>query len=155
MYLYLIQHAQAKLKEEDPQRGITQKGERVTEQMADYFKRLKPRIRDIWHSGKLRARQTADIMASSIGLKEKLIEKAELAPMDDVFKIKEQLTAVEDNLMIVGHLPHLSRLSSLLLSGNQEAGLIRFINSAIVCLEREDRQWQLAWMVVPDNVIMK
>jgi phosphohistidine phosphatase len=155
MYLYLIRHAQAKPKEEDSQCGITQNGERVTEQMADYFKRLKPRVREIWHSGKLRAMQTADIMASSIGLKEKLIEKVGLAPMDDVLKIIEQLTAIEDNLMIVGHLPHLARLSSVLLSGDQEAGLIRFSNSAIVCLESEDRQWQLAWMVVPDNVIMK
>ena len=155
MYLYLIQHAQAKPKEEDPQRGITQNGKRVTEQMADYFKRFNPRVREIWHSGKLRARQTADIMASSTGLKEKPTEKAGLAPMDDVLKIKEQLTALEDNLMIVGHLPHLARLSSVLLSGDQEAGLIRFSNSAIVCLERQGRQWQLAWMVVPDNVIMK
>jgi len=155
MYLYLIQHAQAKPKEEDPQRGITQNGKGVTEKMADYFKRLKPGVREIWHSGKLRARQTANIMAGSIGLKEKLIEKAGLAPMDDVLKIKEQLTAIEDNLMVVGHLPHLARLSSVLLSGDQGAGLIRFSNSAIVCLECEGRQWQLAWMVVPDNVIMK
>ncbi len=155
MYLYLIQHAQSKPKEEDPQRGITQNGERVTEQMADYFKRLKPRIREIWHSDKLRARQTADIMANSIGLKEKLIEKPGLAPMAEVLKIKEQLMAIEDNIMVVGHLPHLARLSSVLLSGDQEAELIRFSNSAIVCLEREGRHWQLAWMVVPNNVIMK
>ena len=155
MYLYLIRHAQAKPNEEDPQHGITKNGERVTEQMADYFKRFKPRVREIWHSGKLRARQTADIMASSIGLKEKLIEKPGLAPMDNVLKIKEQLTALDDNLMIVGHLPHLARLSSVLLLGDQEAGLIHFVNSAIVCLEREGGQWQLAWMVGPDNVILK
>ena len=155
MYLYLMRHAQAKQKVEDPQCGITPKGEKATGQMADYFKKLQPRVREIWHSDKLRARQTADIMASRLGLREKLIEKPELSPMSDIFKIIEQLNPIENNLMIVGHLPHLARISSMLLSGDQEAEQIRFSNSAIVCLQREKQLWQLVWMVVPDNVIME
>ena len=52
--------------------------------------------------------------------------------------------------MLVGHLPFMSRLASLLLAGEPEAGVVRFQTSGIVCLSREQGEWSLSWAVTPE-----
>ena len=56
------------------------------------------------------------------------------------------------DLMLVGHLPFLSCLASLLLVGDPERSVIRFRNSGIVCLVREQGNWFLGWTVIPEIV---
>ncbi len=52
--------------------------------------------------------------------------------------------------MLVGHLPHLRRLASLLLVGDPEREIIRFRNGAIVCLVQGDGHWLLQWVLTPE-----
>jgi phosphohistidine phosphatase len=54
--------------------------------------------------------------------------------------------------MLVGHLPFLSRLTSLLLVGDRTKEIIRFRNAGIICLIREEDQWLLGWVMTPDLV---
>ncbi|MBI3989381.1 MAG: hypothetical protein HY347_07165 [candidate division NC10 bacterium] len=49
---------------------------------------------------------------------------------------KAVLEAAQEPLMLVGHLPHLSRLTSALLVGDPEREVIRFRMGAIVCLSK-------------------
>jgi phosphohistidine phosphatase len=52
--------------------------------------------------------------------------------------------------MLVGHLPHLSRLASLLLTGSADNAVINFKNSGFGCLERdEDNHWGITWILPP------
>ncbi len=151
MLLYLAQHARAKSKEEDPLRGITAPGRAETERMARYFSGLEPRIDQIWHSEKLRARETAEIFAEFLSASDRLQEKAFLAPLDDAALAEAALTkaaleGVAAALLIVGHMPHLSNLAAKLLG----AEVIRFRNSGIVALEQTGPVWQLIWMSTPD-----
>jgi phosphohistidine phosphatase len=54
------------------------------------------------------------------------------------------------NLMIVGHLPFLAYLTSLLVSGNDAADAIAFDAGAVACLCRSDPgRWQIEWMITP------
>jgi phosphohistidine phosphatase SixA len=47
----------------------------------------------------------------------------------------------------------MSRLASLLLAGDPEAGVVRFRMSGILCLNREDGEWSLMrWAVTPELV---
>jgi phosphohistidine phosphatase len=55
-------------------------------------------------------------------------------------------------LMLVGHLPHMARLASLLLTGNPNREVVRFRNATIVCLERVEDGWVLLWALGPDLV---
>ena len=166
MLLCLAQHALAKSKEEDPLRGITAHGRAETERMARYFSGLEPRIDQIWHSEKLRACETAEIFAKFISATDRLQEKAFLAPFDDVALVEEAVTkaALSEEavtkeavpkaafggaaaaLLIVGHMPHLSKLAAKLLGTE----VIRFRNSGIVALEQTGPDWQLVWMFTPD-----
>src|SRR2546422_235471 len=66
MRLYLVQHGAAKTEAEDPQRGITEEGRRAVERMADFLAALRLPLDRIEHSEKLRARQTAEILAARL-----------------------------------------------------------------------------------------
>ena len=116
MRLYLVQHGQAKTEEEDPERSLTVDGVdgvgRVARQAVDW---LGVRVDRVVHSGKTRARQTAEIWG---GLLDSEVEQADaLAPNDDSSTWVARLDAQAGDLMLVGHLPHLARLAGLLLTG--------------------------------------
>ncbi len=66
------------------------------------------------------------------------------------------LVTMPQPLMLVGHLPFLSRLASLLLVGDPERALVRFRMGGIVCLTGEPAGaggtggWMVAWMLIPE-----
>jgi phosphohistidine phosphatase len=72
-----------------------------------------------------------------------------MAPLDDPDSVADA-TASAAALMLVGHLPHLSRLASLLLVGTPEPEIVRFRMGGAVALERSEDGWRLAWFVTPD-----
>jgi len=74
-----------------------------------------------------------------------------LAPSDDPAITANFLNVYTDDIMIVGHLPHLERLASLLLTGNPDRRPVQFRNGGVVCLEKErNGVWSLVWAIVPD-----
>src|SRR4029453_1398632 len=91
------------------------------------------------HSGKTRARQTAEAWGGLLGAD---VEQSDtLAPNDNPGTWVERLDAEVDDLMLVGHLPHLGRLAGSLLSGDADHALIRFRPGGLVGLERTDDGW--------------
>jgi len=66
MLLYLVQHGEAKREEEDPARPLTDKGKSEVEKIASFIAKTGIHIERILHSGKLRALQTAEILASHL-----------------------------------------------------------------------------------------
>ncbi len=55
--------------------------------------------------------------------------------------------------MLVGHLPHMSRLASLLLKGDAEKNAVNFKQGSVVCLENPgDGNFSVEWMVTPELV---
>jgi phosphohistidine phosphatase len=151
MKLYLVQHAKATSKDVDRQRGLTEQGQRDIQKMAAFIRTLKLSVDDVWHSGKKRAAQTAELLAQVIAVSGKVAARDGLGPTEDVTPIKGELASAEQDIMIVGHLPFLGKLASLLVTGSEQAGAVAFKKGGIVCLSRsEENGWQLEWMVVPD-----
>lgn len=104
----------------------------------------------IVHSDKLRAQQTADTLASRLRPRETKAD-SDLSPLTTPDIWKEKLDESEENIMLVGHLPHLSKLASSLLTGDESKELISFQMGSVVCLEQgEKNQWILKWMILPD-----
>lgn len=152
MTLYLVQHGEAKSEAEDPQRSLTERGQKDVERIAAWASRIGLRVTQIRHSGKWRAEQTATILANYLKPPAGAVAVTGLAPNDDVFPVATALRQETEPLMLVGHLPFLSRLASLLLVGDQDRPLVRFRMGGIVCLEREHDQWSVAWSVPPDLI---
>ncbi len=151
MLLYLVQHGEAKKEEEDPERGLTDKGFKDVARSAIYARKTGLRVAAIHHSGKRRALQTAQVLADQLKPEKGSVRADGLAPLDDPGAWAGRLAGMEEDVMLVGHLPHLARLAGLLLCGDREKTFVDFKMAGIVCLKRQDDgRWALEWMVVPE-----
>ncbi len=150
MPVYLVQHGEAKSDAEDPARPLTEWGREEVQRVARHAAALGLQVAEIRHSGKLRARQTAEIFAAALSPVRGIREMDGLAPADDAGKAQAEIESAVEPLMLVGHLPHLGRLASLLLIGGPEPEIIRFRNGAIVCLSRVEDRWLLQWILTPE-----
>ena len=154
MTLYLVQHAKAASKDVDPQRPLTDEGRRDVKKVAAFIKPLNRSVDFLWHSGKTRAAQTAEVLAEVVEVKKQAAARDGLAPNDDVVAMKEEIVASEHDIMIVGHMPFVSKLASLLLTGDESVGAVAFQQGSIVALEQHaEDQWHINWMVTPELLI--
>ena len=148
--VYLVQHGQAKSADEDPERPLTDQGaDDVARVAGDAVERFGVRAPRVLHSGKTRARQTAEVWVERLGA---AIESADaLAPNDDPTVWAERLGKGTDDIMLVGHLPHLSRLAGRLLTGAADREVVEFRPGGLVGLERTDTGWVVALSLPPDR----
>ena len=155
MILYLVRHAEAKEEKEDPARPLSENGINAVHKTASYLSRTKVRVNQILHSNKLRAAQTAEIIAEHLtaaGYKE-LAETDGLSPLDNPGTWDDRLKYMTDDVMLVGHMPQLGKLASLLLCGNAEMDIVAFRGACVLSLERDERSnWLLQWMITPDII---
>jgi phosphohistidine phosphatase len=151
MYAYLVQHGKAKSAEEDPDRSLSDQGREEVTHVAKFLNELRIAISLVQHSGTARAEETAHILAASMRCTSGPCRTDGLSPLDDPSEAANFLKVYTDNVLIVGHLPHLERLSSLLLTGNPERRPVQFRNGGVVCLEKEQTgTWSVVWAVVPE-----
>ena len=150
MNIYLVQHGKPVPKEEDSERPLSAQGKEDVEKIASFLIKAGIEVNEIFHSGKTRARDTAEIIASKLNPDKKPLEKRGLSPLDEVKIITEDIEQIQNNFMIVGHLPHLARLTSFLITGNESNQIVSFQQGSVVCLEKgEEGNWSIAWMLVP------
>jgi phosphohistidine phosphatase len=153
MFVYLVQHAEAKSEQEDPSRSLSEKGIHDMKKVASYISHYKLKIHMIFHSSKVRAKQTAEVLSEHLNPAQGISEVDGLAPLDESGIWAQRLLDVPDDIMLVGHLPHLDKLASLLLCGDKDKHVISFRMAGIVCLKRTDTgSYELQWIVTPDII---
>jgi len=150
MKLYLIQHGLALAKEEDPERPLSTQGKAQTQRTAEYMKSRSIKVDTIWHSTKLRAVQTAEIIAGALACG-KIQARDDMNPLDTVEKLPGEILASNKDIMIIGHLPFLQKLANRLLTGSEESKIIAFKNSGVVSLDY-DEKWKIDWLVSPEHM---
>lgn len=154
MKLYLVQHGQAMAKELNPDRPLTDNGKSDVEKVARFLNNTGIKVAKIIHSGKPRAEQTAGILASALNPKGGIIQKQGITPNDSIEGMRKELLEAEEDLMIVGHLPYLGKLTSTLVTGSESSNVVSFQQGGAVCLERkEDKTWQIVFMVTPSLLV--
>jgi len=151
MNLYLVQHAEAVDESVDPERPLSEKGRAEIERVARYAeKHLDIEVLAVTHSGKLRARQTAEVLFNHVRCLQGVVPVKDLEPDAKPEIWQERLTLMEDDVILVGHLPQLQRLAALLLCGDSGKRPVEFRNAGIVCLHKTGRDWSLRWAITPD-----
>lgn len=151
MRLYLVQHTEPKSKEEDPERPLSEKGLQEIRKVALHLSWLNIGVDRILHSGKLRAKQTAEALSEELTPPEGLSGTDGLAPLNDPVIWAGRLKEMTGDIMLVGHLPHLEKLASLLLCGDRDKKIVTFRMGGVVCLKREDNgDWSLQWILTPE-----
>lgn len=150
MPLYLVRHGDAYTETADPDRSLTEAGKETVDGMGQRLAAFKIPVSQIFHSGKTRARQTAEILSHYLTGSERVAEIKGIHPYDDVTKIALSLDPTL-NTMLVGHLPFMERLVSYLITGSMDQTIIKFQTGGIVCLDRigQNGPWQIHWALMP------
>jgi len=151
MALYLIQHGKSLPKDQDPDQGLSEDGTTETERIASLARDYGVRVSQIRHSVKTRARQTAEILARALKPQNDIQEISGIKPMDDVAACAAKIDP-DENVMLVGHLPFMERITSYLITGSIDQPLIKFQNSGIVCLDKDPgtQGWVIKWTLMPN-----
>ena len=151
MRLYLAQHGDAVPEEQDPQRPLSERGCVDVRRVAEFLAGVGVRVSTILHSGKIRAEQTATLLASSIAPAQPPEKTSGIAPLDSASHFARTANAWTEDTMVVGHQPFMGRLVSHLLTGSETGMIVAFRPGSVVCLEKErGENWQIAWMLRPE-----
>src|SRR3954452_3680529 len=114
MHLYLVHHGDAIGPQIDARRPLSEQGRHDVERLAAEAaaRGVKPDV--IWHSGKLRARQTAECFWSACNPLAPMTAERGLLPDDPPSWIGDRLIGETRRVLIAGHMPYLPRLLALL-----------------------------------------
>jgi phosphohistidine phosphatase len=151
MYLYLVRHGEPLSSESDSRRPLSKRGMRDVKRIGAFLAGSEGvRIDRIFHSRKLRAKETALAMAENLNPREGVLEAENLLPMDEPSVWAHRISETIDDTMLVGHLPYMARLASLLLCGDVEGSVVDFQTGGTVCLLRDESgDWSLQWALNP------
>jgi phosphohistidine phosphatase len=157
MHVYLAQHGEALSEEQDSRRPLSDTGRAAVAKVANYLAvrvphLIDPPIGELRYSGKLRARETAEILGQALCPKVRPTAVDGMQPNDDPHRIQPELESRRDAcaaLMLVGHLPHLARLAGLLLTGDVGKSPVRVVNAAVLRLGFRGGSWAVDWFITP------
>jgi len=151
MALYLVQHGKNLKKDVDPEQSLSDEGIADVKRIAETAAGYNVEVGEIKHSGKKRARQTAEIFADYLQVAGGVQEMEGIKALDDVVPVAQSVDPGK-NIMIVGHLPFMERITSYLTAGNPDITVMKFQNGGIVCLDQLDdtSDWAIKWTLLPN-----
>jgi phosphohistidine phosphatase len=151
LLLFLVHHGEAVGPEVDSQRPLSAEGRAAVERAAAEAARRGARPALVWHSGKLRARQTAECFWRACNALAEFSATRDLQPGDPPMWLADRLRGETRDILVVGHFPHLPRLLSLLTNAPEEGaidfpkhGVVALVNAASV---DEDDRWNELWRI--------
>jgi phosphohistidine phosphatase len=140
--LYLVHHAEATAHEDDSRRPLSARGEAQAEQGAANAAAHGAKPLVVWHSGKLRARQTALAFWRACNALAEFSATPDLQPTDSPSRMRDRLRGESRDILMAGHYPHLPSLLALLVNAD-----VQFPQHGVVALETTDEgeTWQELW----------
>ena len=145
--------------ESDSARQLTSKGTKRMQQAARGVRRLGVSFDKILTSPFVRARQTAEIVAESLGLEDRLEDFSELTPENSVDRLISGLTRFQDkdHLLLVGHNPLLTHVASFLIAGKKDTKFrIALKKGGLCCIEIDGlppaNPGTLHWFLTPKQL---
>jgi phosphohistidine phosphatase len=145
---YLVRHGDALSALIDPQRPLSARGREQVTELAGLAVSREVQVAEIRHSGILRARETAEILAGYLTPARGVCQSAGLLPEDDPEIGKAELDAADRSIMLVGHLPYLNRLAALLVK-SAAPSTSEFTPATMLCCSKVGALWQIEWRMAP------
>jgi len=146
-----MRHGDALAEKQDPERPLSPMGRRDVEQVARLAAGRNLRVSSIFHSGILRAVQTAEMMEKWLEPALGVHPMAGLRPQDDPAIAQAEIALAAQPILMVGHLPHLNRLAAMLVTGSAERDVCTFEPASMICCSIKEARWQISWKINPDT----
>ena len=151
MRLYLVQHGDAVPKDVDPERPLSDQGRADIQRLQEWLSSQNVGLAQILHSGKARARETAEILRPLLKSPSQIYEGQGLAPNDSPESFLHQLRDPKKDTLVAGHLPFVARTVSQALTGAPDRHLVDFLPGSVAGIERnEGASWHLFLFMRPD-----
>ena len=154
MYLYLMRHANAGLKRENPtldaKRGLIKEGKEQCMLMARTLSAIGVHVDVIVSSPLKRALQTAQFVGTELGYEAKVEISQALGPNADYVAFQQMLLRYSnrEGVLAVGHNPNIFQFLGKLVTSNGGAAL-RMRKSSIARLDMDQRPPRLEWLIDP------
>ena len=151
MKILLAQHGDAVTKDVDPDRPLSDHGLAEVGRVAQFFRRGSVQLSRVLHSGKTRARQTAELLGEGLVCSGSVEAVPDLNPNDPVDEWIKRVHTWSEDTLLVGHMPFMGRLATGLLGAAESATVVEFCPGSVLCLRRgDDSRWQVCWMIRPE-----
>lgn len=142
-----MRHGEAVPGVPDGQRQLSPKGRAEATATAQHALARGVTVTAIYHSGLLRAQQTAELAAALLVPRDGVRELVGLCPEDDPAIVKAELDIASQPILLVSHLPYLGRLAGLLVTGDSGRSVIEFAPATLACMSRRLGEWKLNWSI--------
>jgi phosphohistidine phosphatase len=143
--LLLVHHGDAVGPDVDPMRPLSSAGLSASTALAEAAAARGVRPDVIWHSGKVRAKQTAQLFWRACNPLAAFEAVHGLQPGDPPRWMRDRLLAETRSILVVGHMPHLPGLLSLLRGERGDSAALDFPAHGCVALEAEGEVWREIW----------
>jgi len=146
MTVVLVHHADAVGPDVDPQRPLSTLGRTQAESLAERAKAAGVVPAAIWHSGKLRARQTAEAFYRLCNPFAEFKMVRGLRPDDPPEFVRDSLSAETRDLLLVGHMPNIRLILRMLVKDAEDFPL-----HGLVAVETSSggAAWTETWRAQP------
>jgi phosphohistidine phosphatase len=153
MELYLVRHAIAADRDptafpDDSKRPLTDVGILKFSSAARGLRKILPEVELVYASGYVRAWDTAVILHEETGWPAP-VERHELEAEMPPSGALGLLDTDAESIALVGHEPFLSRLASLLITGNESALVVDFKKGGVMALAVAGERGVLRWKATP------
>ncbi|VAX00792.1 hypothetical protein MNBD_GAMMA22-901 [hydrothermal vent metagenome] len=155
MKIYLTRHGEAATADSDSKRPLSKKGFDDIHRVAIFNKSSGNKVSYVLHSKKLRAQQTAEILASKMLEGDNIELCNDINPNDPLEPLLQIITDLHQDTLIVGHLPYMSYLVARLTDSPESINKITFTPGTMVCLELAENQhgpWRLFSVIQPETI---
>jgi phosphohistidine phosphatase len=152
MHCYLVRHGEAVSANINPERPLSVRGRAQVAQLGQLALKRNVSIPRIYHSGIVRARQTAEILAGYLNPASGISPANGLLPEDDPEFVKAEIAAVAEPTLWVGHLPFMERLTALLVTGDATRKIVDFSPATMLCCTHHGAGWAVDWQIGPTEI---
>lgn len=150
MKLYILRHGESLESTINPNRPLSVQGRNTIENLSKFLSASNLSVSCILHSGVLRAKETAEIVAKHIHCNALPKAYPGIKSLDDPYEIILNIETLLSDTLIVSHLPFVDRLLTTLLMLSESRAMIPFEPGTLVCLERaSEKIWNICFILPP------
>lgn len=144
-----MRHGEAAQTSQNSEQVLTLNGRTGIENLAKRLNGKNLQLAQVFHSGKARAQQTADIICSALcpGVTPRILDN--IKPDDNPAAILPEIYGWNENSLITSHLPFIPHLVTLLTATNVHLNSINYDPGTFICLEKINNVWAINWVEVP------
>jgi phosphohistidine phosphatase len=147
MNVYLVRHGMALDNPIDRDRTLSKVGFSQVDSLVNFAKEKRVTFDEIYHSGLVRAAQTCKIIQETLAPDLAIQKTDHLEPNSDPSIWGGRIMEKDNSIMLVGHLPFMSKLANHLLGSGK---YVEFQTANMASLIKNEKgDWVLEWMLKP------